>query len=434
MIINRIRYIGIIVIGFIFVMSVQGIDEQVYLTISRKGSGKTPVGLMDTLDRARGGKTSLTKECDEILVFDLSILGYFELFKEYDLTEKEKQDKNHIKEDPYYSSRLRAIVFAYIEEQKNGEIVLYGFVRDPFTSERLLGKKYISNKQTFRKAVHTFSDDITFVLTGEEGIANSRIAAVLVRDNSKEIVLMDYDGRNIIQITNNNSINSSPSLSKDRKNLVYISYQEGYPNLFIRDLEKGSTRKITQNRYTKSAPSFSNDGRSIVFAMSVRDNTDIYMIKDIREISLDRLTTARSIETSPGFSPNDGHIVYTSGIAGIPNIYIMDINGSNSRRLTYGGQYYESPSWSSCGNYIAFVSMNFGRFDVFVMNIDGSNPRRLTHMQGSNEDPSFSPKGNLIVYSSREGGSARLFLTNTEAEFNIPITDSRFNIIQPNWK
>lgn len=426
-----------LIISFILLIisfNAYAIDEQVYLTISRKGTGKSPIGLMDTLDRATGNQTTLARKVDDILVFDLSILGYFELYKEYDMSEREKQDKNHIKEDPYYQSRFRAIVFAYIEEKPNGEIELYGFVRDPFTAERLLSKKYTGTQATFRRMVHTFSDDITFTLTGEYGIANSKITAVLVKDGAKEIVMMDYDGHNMVQITDNKSINSSPRLNNTRDSIVYISYKDGYPNLFIRNLNTGADRKITRTRWTKSAPAFSNDGLKIAFASSVRDNTDIYLIKDLNSLETERMTFARSIETSPGFAPNDRQIVYTSDRAGIPNIYIMNIDGSNSRRLTFGGQYYESPSWSSCGNYIAFVSMNVGRFDVFVMDIDGRNPRRLTHMQGSNEDPTFSPRGNLIVYSSKDRGSTRLFLTNTEAEFNIPITDSSLHIIQPDWK
>ncbi len=430
----RLRYPIIIAIVLVFAINAYSIDDEVYLTISRKGTGKTPVGIMDTLDKNTGRPSRLTNECDSILVFDLSILGYFELYGEKELTEKEKLDRNHVRDDPSYQTRLRAIVFAYIEESKNGDIALYGFVRDPFSAERLLSKKYTGNKQSFRKIVHSFSDDITFILTGEEGIATSKIAAVLVGDNSKEIVIMDYDGRNMVQVTNDNSINSSPRFSDDRKNLIYISYKDGYPNLFVRNIETGAVRKITQTRYTKSAPTFTSDGDTIAFAMSVNNNTDIYLIKGFNSKKLEKLTAARSIETSPCFSPNNRNIAYTSDRAGIPNIYIMDADGTNSKRITYGGQYYESPSWSSCGNHIAFVSMNFGRFDVFVMNIDGSNPRRLTHSQGSNEDPSFSPRGRLIVYSSKEWGSIRLFLTNTDAEFNIPITDKNLNIIQPHWK
>lgn len=410
------------------------IEDQVYLTISRKGSGKTPVGLMNTIDRAEGKMTGLTKECDNILGFDLSILGYFDVYRENELTEEEKMDKNHIKDDPSYHTRLRAVIFAYIEESRGGDISLYGFVRDPFSGERLISKKYSGPAKNFRRLVHTFSDDITYALTGEEGIANSKITAVWVKDNSKEIIIMDYDGRNMMQVTSDGSISSSPRLSDDQKQLVYISYKDGYPNLFLRNMETGDTRKITRSRYTKSSPAFSSDGKKIAFAMSINNNTDIYLIQDLSTKQAERITTARSIETSPCFSPNDRNIVYTSDRAGIPNIYIMDAGGSNSRRLTYGGQYYESPSWSSCGNYIAFVSMNYGRFDVFAMNIDGSSPRRLTHLQGSNEDPSFSPRGRLIVYSSKEKGSIRLFLTNTEAEFNIPITDNNMNIIQPHWK
>lgn len=433
MIIKKTQAVFLCMFIILSLLNIYAIDEQVYLTISRRGTGKTPIGIMDTKNINGDSKCPLAKETDEILVFDLSILGYFEIYREHDMTETEKQDKNHIKENPYYHSRLRAIVFARVEETDHNNIVLYGFVRDPFTAERLLSRRYTGNRRTFRRMVHTFSDDITFALTGEQGIANSKIAAVQVIDRAKEIVLMDYDGRNMVRITDNGSINSSPYLCRERKRIIYISYREGYPNLYLYDIQSREERKITRSRWTKSSPAFSNDGSQIIYSMSVENNTDLFLIKDLDTLEQERLTFARSIETSARFAPNDRQIVFTSDRAGIPNIYLMGTGGSNTRRLTFGGQYYESPEWSACGNMIVFVSMNIGRFDIFVMDIDGRNVRRLTQNQGSNEDPSFSPEGNLIVYSSRTQRATQLMLTNANADFNIPITDEGIHIIQPHW-
>ena len=79
----------------------------------------------------------------------------------------------------------------------------------------------------------------------------------------------------------------------------------------------------------------------------------------------------------------------------------MDPDGSNVQRLTTtkadAGSW--QPAWSPDGEKIAFSSNPDGNGDIFVMDADGSNIRRLTHTPDGEQFPSWSPDGEQIVFA-----------------------------------
>src|SRR2546428_830321 len=80
----------------------------------------------------------------------------------------------------------------------------------------------------------------------------------------------------------------------------------------------------------------------------------------------------RAIDTSPAWSPTGREIAFTSDRTGTPQVYVMDREGGNLKRLTYEVGYTDSPSWSPKGDQIAFVSRTGSGFDIYVCRADGS--------------------------------------------------------------
>ena len=107
-------------------------------------------------------------------------------------------------------------------------------------------------------------------------------------------------------------------------------------------------------------------------------------------------------------------IVFTSGRGGSPQLYIMDADGADVRRITFEGAYNASPQWSPRGDRIVFVSQAGGLFKISAINPDSSGFRLLTNGPGSDENPSWSSNGRQIVFSSNREGRWNIYIMNPD--------------------
>ena len=85
---------------------------------------------------------------------------------------------------------------------------------------------------------------------------------------------------------------------------------------------------------------------------------------------------------------------------GSQQLYVMEADGSNVRRISYGEGRYATPVWSPRGDLIAFTKTLNGRFLIGVMKTDGSGERILTEGY-HNEGPAWSPNGRVIAFSGK---------------------------------
>jgi Tol biopolymer transport system component len=84
-------------------------------------------------------------------------------------------------------------------------------------------------------------------------------------------------------------------------------------------------------------------------------------------------------------------IVFSSNREGVNNseIYLMNTDGTDQKRLTFNTVFDGEPSFSSDGGKIVFTSTRDGNAEIYVMNTDGSNQKQLTN-SGSNSEPDWS--------------------------------------------
>src|SRR5579872_2198348 len=128
-------------------------------------------------------------------------------------------------------------------------------------------------------------------------------------------------------------------------------------------------------------PSVSRDGTRIAFC-SLRDDqySQIYVANSdgTGEKRITKITTGDSC--GPVWSHDGKKIAFYSFALPHPSrnpaIWIMDPDGSNMKRIA---EHAMSPSWSPDDRQMAFASNRDGKFQIYTMNSDGSNPRRLTN-------------------------------------------------------
>ena len=145
---------------------------------------------------------------------------------------------------------------------------------------------------------------------------------------------------------------------------------------------------------------------------------------DLRSGKITRLTNSASIDTSPSFSPDGRRIAFESDRGGRQQIYVMNADGSNVQRISFGNGSYSTPVWSPRGDLVAFTKRYKGQFQIGVMQTDGSRERILADGY-HNEGPTWAPNGRVLMFfreSPGANGGPQLFSVDLTGrnEYRVP--------------
>ncbi len=398
-------FLGSILLLNVFFAGEAFTQTDVYLRVYTKTFQRMEIDLYD-FEEASGRKAAeMTDLISEVLSNDLWMSGYFKVNKKSGVPQNNRNGSSV--ETPGSNGTL-ARVSGSFNYDKN-RISIQPHLIDNASGRTIIKLDYTNSPGNTRYLIHKIADDIVYSLTGEKGIARSKIAFVSEKSNGpKEISVMDYDGHNRTTLTSDKSINLSPAWSPDGTQICYTSYKTGNPDLFVSNLRTNSQIRLSNLKGLNSAPAWSPDGSKIALTLSKDGNAEIYIF-EVEKKKMRRLTYNRAIDSSPSWSPSNREIAFTSDRSGSPQIYVMDSDGVNVRRLTFEGGYNDSPSWSPRGDKIAFVSRTQSGFDIYTIDATGENKMRLTDSSGSNEDPSWSPNGFSLIFSSTRSGNKRLY-------------------------
>jgi len=310
------------------------------------------------------------------------------------------------------------------------EMRLYDLTSPEF---RLIGsKKVVTHTSEPRRAAHKVADEVVLLVTGELGVADTKVAFASTRSGVKELYLMDYDGAGPAPVTANRSINMSPNWSPDSRSLAFTSYMNGYPFLYRTfPFERRPVQLLAGYAGINSSPSWSPDGRTLALTLSKDGNPEIYLLT-VATGAFRRLTTNAAIDTEPTWSPTGREIAFVSDRSGAaPQVFVMDAEGTNVRRVTSSG-YNTQPRWSPKGDTIAFTSRH-GNHDIWAVSPDGSNLRRLTAGPGDNESASWSPDGRHLVFQSSRLGGTQLFTMLADGSGQQVLTGGPGQASSPAW-
>jgi tRNA A-37 threonylcarbamoyl transferase component Bud32 len=213
----------------------------------------------------------------------------------------------------------------------------------------------------------------------------------------RNVYVMDADGTNLKQLTNDPAQDYSPSWSPDGTRILFVSERDGNPELYAMDASGNNQTRLTSNDVPDYYPIWSPDGTKILFHSRRDLNTDIYMVdaacvdKGNCNVGNIRLTTDAGGDFEASWSPDSSQIVFVSERNGNPDIFIMDSDGSHQTALTNDVNADNTPAWSYDGNMIAFVSRRNNQVEIYLINTDGTKERQMTDIPGENLDPTWHP-------------------------------------------
>jgi TolB protein len=275
-----------------------------------------------------------------------------------------------------------------------------------------------------RRAVHEFTNELVETLTGQKGIALSKVAFVADRTGHKEIYTCDYDGARTLQLTHDSAISVSPALSPDGRRLAYTGYQSGYADIYLVDLATGARNRIIKYPGTNSGAAFSQEGNLIACTLSKDGNPEIY-ITGLDGNSARRLTHGRGVESSPTWSPSGSEIIYSSDERGGPQLFRIPISAGSGRLLQTGFGYNTQPNWSPDGKRVTF-NVRSGGFQIAILDLDSGSTRVAV---SDGENPVWGPDSRHIIFSRGNG----LFLFDTVSGRETRLVGDLGQISEPAW-
>ena len=310
--------------------------------------------------------------------------------------------------DTWSGKGAEMLVQGYVRARDDGKLVVGCYLYDVALKNQLVREGWVVAPGDWRRAAHKCSDLIFSRLTGESPFFDSRIAYIAEtgpKDRRvKRLAVMDSDGANHRFLTLGSATALTPRYSPDYSKILYLSYVDGNPRIYVYDIGTGKQTLVTENRAPTIAPRWAPDGRHILYAMGIAGNTDIYRIPATGGTAT-KLTDNPGIDVGGSYSPDGTKIVFESDRSGSQQCYVMDADGKNQKRISFFGGRCATPEWSPRGDQIAFTRIA-GDFNIGVMNTGGGGMRVLTN-GWQDEAPTWAPNGRIIQFFRTEKNTGR---------------------------
>lgn len=259
--------------------------------------------------------------------------------------------------------------------------------------------------------------------------------------------------------------------SQDGKKIIFQSEREAenpFYQIYTLDLETGDSRRVSpgigkttcayfrwggydealfasthedpQAREKQKAEiEFRNSGKERRYSWDYDETMDIFSVKT-DGTGLKNLTRTQGYDAEGAYSPDGKLIVFCSTRQAYPvdklsekerktletdpaffgEIYLMNADGSNVRRLTDWPGYDGGPFFTPDGKRIVFrhFEEDGATADVYTMNLDGGDKRRLTDFGSMSWAPFFHPSGDYVVFASNKHGfgNFELFIVDAAGE------------------
>jgi hypothetical protein len=185
----------------------------------------------------------------------------------------------------------------------------------------------------------------------------------------------------------------------------------------IRSAVRDTLQPVLADSFDNIQPAVSPDRTRIAYSSNRGGSYDLYLM-DADGSNPRRLSTDPGSEGDPVWTA-DARIVYTAAPkGGPPQIYALRPDGKPAQAITSEPGANHSPAVSPDGRMLAFVSTRDGNQEIYLMPIDGGAARRVTSSDLRESHPRFLPNGDLLYVTERprSKGSRILRLTGTEGE------------------
>lgn len=227
------------------------------------------------------------------------------------------------------------------------------------------------------------------------------------------------------------NLNIAPAVGPNAAEVIFLSEKDRYSiEMFKADAETGEIeKKILKTgldphyeslQFINSAGDWHPNGRDFVFS-GISKGSPILTVVDTEQgkaIEEFRIQEAGEI-FNPAWSPDGRFIVYAASVGGLMDLFVLDVETRERRRLTTDAYADLQPDWSPDGTRIAFVTDRFstnlrelriGHYELALIDPATGEIERVPGFEGAkNINPQWSPDGSSLYFISDQNGISNIY-------------------------
>jgi TolB protein len=254
-----------------------------------------------------------------------------------------------------------------------------------------------------------------------------------------QICIMNADGSGYRRLTTEDNLQHFyPSLSPDGQSVLYAGFREtNVYEIYKIDLADGSLDRLTNRIGVNTAPEFSPDGQKIMFARN-NPRTQLSQIILMGPNGENPGNISQLYGWDPTWSPDGKRILFASDRDGSTQLYTVNLQGRQLKRITNLPSVRGRSDWSPDGRYIVTYSGEAWNREVYIMDADGSNTRQLTPSGGNSQGPSFSPDGQWVAFTAYfdhpgDDHGCEIYIIRIDGSDLRRLTNNDYCDYQPRW-
>jgi acylaminoacyl-peptidase len=271
---------------------------------------------------------------------------------------------------------------------------------------------------------------------------------VMTDRRMSNIWTVDFDGGNHRPLTSGNNMNTSPRWSPSGDRLLWVSSEDGSPQLHMRWMDTGATAKVTNLTTSPGALSWSPDGKWIALTLRVPESKApmAEMPPKPNEGGSPRQLTDGSFnhQGTPEWTPDGKHLLISSNRSAEweyepleSEVYEVGVADGSTRTLPDPRGPDNEPRVSPDGSKIAYVGfddrlMGFHVTRLHVMDRDGSNPRVVTaDLDRSASSPTWAADGKGLFFAFSDEGNGKVAYASLDGQVKVLADDLGNSIGRP---
>lgn len=304
---------------------------------------------------------------------------------------------------PALSNDGRQIAYISTGSLFRAQVFLDLYLADATTGKRL--------KQLTNSTLNPETEELRYAYSQSAFSPDGRLLAYTAQRQGRDaLFVLDVRSRRVVQRLDTGLDQMiAPSWSPDGRRIVFAGSYGGFSNMYMIDADGSDLRQLTNDSYGVLMPSWSPDGRRVAFVSDRGPATDLSLLKfskwqinilDLESNAIETIPGQAGKNLNPQWAPDGNSVAFISDRTGIAQIFLYDFETKEHYQLTkvIGGvasltENSPAMTWARQADKLAFVYMDNGDYTIWSV----SNPRQLK------KDP-FVEKVAVVASASGSGG------------------------------